>query len=124
MKMRIPRDDIAEVIRNTPAPALTPLQAARGRGVSVSVADPDENMSWELKVIGRTVDEATDEVQKFLDRAFLAGLPRIRIIHGTGMGVLRRALRAWLEHQPQVATVAEAEQNEGGAGATIVELKL
>ncbi len=124
MKMRIPRDDIAEVIRSSPAPALTPLQAARGRGVSVSVANPDENMSWELKVIGRTVDEATDEVQKFLDRAFLAGLPRIRIIHGTGMGVLRRALRAWLEHQPQVATVAEAEQNEGGAGATIVELKL
>jgi DNA mismatch repair protein MutS2 len=126
MKMRVSRDDIAEVIRTseTARPTLTPLQAARARGVSIQVAEPDENMNWELKVIGRTVDEATDELEKFLDRAFLAGLPRIRIIHGTGMGALRRGLRAYLERHPQVATVADAEQNQGGQGATIVELKL
>ncbi len=57
------------------------------------MADPDENMNWEINVIGRNVDEATDEVEKFLDRAFLAGLPRVRIVHGTGMGILRKALR-------------------------------
>jgi DNA mismatch repair protein MutS2 len=74
-------------------------------------------------VIGRTADEAQDEVEKFLDKAFLAGLPRVRIIHGTGMGVLRRTLRAYLEKHPQVAGVAEPEQNEGGAGATVVELR-
>ncbi len=126
MKMRVNREDIAEVVRNsqTNRPTLTPLQAARGRGVSVSVADHDENMNWELNVIGRNVDEATDEVEKFLDRAFLAGLPRVRIIHGTGMGILRKALRAYLQRHPQVSTVTEPPYNEGGAGATVAELKL
>jgi DNA mismatch repair protein MutS2 len=74
-------------------------------------------------VIGRTADEARDEVEKFLDKAFLAGLPRVRIIHGTGMGVLRRTLRAYLTQHPQVASVVEPGQNEGGAGATVVELR-
>ncbi len=121
MKMRIPRDEIAEVV--AAVRAQTPVQAARQRaGISVSVAEPDV-LSSEINVIGRTADEAQDAVEKFLDRAFLAGLPRIRVIHGTGMGILRRTLRAWLERHPQVASVTEASQNEGGAGATIVELR-
>ncbi|HEY0794953.1 MAG TPA: Smr/MutS family protein [Acidisarcina sp.] len=121
MKMRVPRADIAEV---APAPvAVSALESARRRGVTVRVAEPDADMSWELNVIGRTVDEATDEVSKFLDRAFLAGLPRVRVIHGVGMGVLRRGLRGYLAGHPQVASVVEAGQGEGGAGATLVELK-
>jgi DNA mismatch repair protein MutS2 len=125
MKMRVSRDDIAEVVR-TAQPAATnpsPLAAARRKGVSVQ-SNADEDMRSELNVIGRTVDEATDEVEKFLDRAFLAGLPRIRIVHGSGLGVLRRALRSYLQNHPQVATVTEPPQQEGGAGATVVELKL
>src|SRR5277367_2124317 len=121
MKMRIARDEIAEVVRS--AATQTPLKAARSRrGVSVSMAEPDASVNWEINVIGRTADEAQDEVEKFLDRAFMAGLPRIRVIHGTGMGVLRRTLRDYLRHHPQVATVTEPGQNEGGAGATVVEL--
>ncbi|MGC2635917.1 MAG: Smr/MutS family protein [Acidobacteriaceae bacterium] len=123
MKMRIARDDIAEVIAPARPAGPTPLQAARRRtGISVSVAEPNLSSS-EINVIGRTADEAQDAVEKFLDRAFLAGLPRIRIVHGTGMGVLRRTLRAWLEKHPQVASVSEPPQNEGGAGATVVELR-
>jgi len=127
MKMRIARDEIAEVVasaRPAPArPADTPIQAARRRsGITVQVAEPDL-MSSEINVIGQTADQAQDAVEKFLDRAFLAGLPRIRIVHGTGMGVLRRTLRAWLQKQPQVASVTEPGQNEGGAGATVVELR-
>ncbi len=120
MKMRVHRDEIAEVVASVRAQ--TPLQAARHRGISVSVSEP-EVLSSEINVIGRTADEAQDVVEKFLDRAFLAGLPRIRIIHGTGMGVLRKTLRAWLQRHPQVASVSEPGQNEGGAGATIVELR-
>jgi DNA mismatch repair protein MutS2 len=86
------------------------------------MAEPEVGSS-EINVIGKTADEARDDVEKFLDRAFLAGLPRIRIIHGTGMGVLRRTLRAWLQTHPQVATVTEPGQNEGGAGATLVEFR-
>ena len=121
MKMRVARDEIAEVVAS--ARNQTPLQAVRHRaGISVQVAEPELGSS-EINVIGKTADEARDDVEKFLDRAFLAGLPRIRIVHGTGMGVLRRTLRAWLQQHPQVATVSEPGQNEGGAGATVVEFR-
>lgn len=119
MKMRIARDEIAEVLSTRS----NPIAAARSRGVTVSVANPDAGMRSEINLIGRTVDEATDEVEKFLDRAYLAGLPRIRIVHGTGMGILRRALRALLERHPHVASISEPSQAEGGAGATVVELR-
>jgi DNA mismatch repair protein MutS2 len=124
MKMRVPRGDIAEVISSQRAVAdLTPVEAARRRGVSVTMASSSDDMRSEINVIGQTVAEASAEVEGFLDRAFLAGLPRVRIIHGTGMGVLRRALRTMLTNHPHVATVTEATQAEGGGGATIVDLR-
>ncbi len=125
MKMRVPREDIAEVVRSTTGTpvAVTPLEAARRRGVSVSVSTSSDDLRSEINVIGQTVDQATDEVERYLDHAFLAGLPRVRVVHGTGMGVLRKALRAMLGKHPHVALVTEADQVEGGAGATIVELR-
>ena len=124
MKMRVARDDIAEVIAAREIRAVSPLEAARGRGVTVSIAHPEETVRPELNVIGRTVEEATGEVEQYLDRAFLAGLPRVRIVHGMGMGVLRKALRALMERHPHVALVAEASPSEGGAGATVVDLRV
>ena len=124
MKMRVAREDIAEVIAAREPRAVSPLEAARGRGVTVSIAHPEETVRSELNVIGRTVEEATGEVEQYLDHAFLAGLPRVRIVHGMGMGVLRKALRAMLERHPHVALVAEASPSEGGAGATVVDLRL
>jgi DNA mismatch repair protein MutS2 len=125
MKMRVSREDIAEIVHSVQLPSgvHNPLEAARKRGVSVTVTTPSDGMRGELNVIGRTVDEASDEVEQFLDRAFLAGYPRVRIVHGTGMGILRRALRAQLQKHPHVATVTEATKAEGGAGATVVELR-
>jgi DNA mismatch repair protein MutS2 len=123
MKMRVPRVDIAEVISRRAAAELNPVEAARRRGVSVTMASSMDDMRSEINVIGQTVAEATGEVESFLDRAFLAGLPQVRIIHGTGMGVLRRALRTMLTGHPHVATVTEAPQAEGGSGATIVGLR-
>jgi DNA mismatch repair protein MutS2 len=123
MKMRVPRGDIAEVVSRRAAAELNPVEAARRRGVSVTMASSMDDMRSEINVIGQTVAEATGEVESFLDRAFLAGLPQVRIIHGTGMGVLRRALRSMLAGHPHVATVADATQAEGGAGATIVSLR-
>jgi DNA mismatch repair protein MutS2 len=121
MKMKIARDDIAEVlVRATDSP----VKAARARGVSVSLEQEGQNVPWEINVIGRTVDDATREVEKFVDRAFLAGLPRVRVVHGSGMGILRKALRQYLQQHPHVESVTEPPQNEGGAGATVVELRL
>jgi DNA mismatch repair protein MutS2 len=119
MKMRIPRADIAEVF----VTGGSPVAAARSKGISVSLKE-DLHAPTEINVIGQTVDQATTEVEKFVDRAFLAGMPRVRIVHGSGMGILRKALRQFLKNHPHVANVAEPPQNEGGAGATVVELRV
>ena len=129
IKMRIKRDECS-----APSPSgvgvaeekrADPLAAARKQKnvhVTVTSANTDE-LRMEINLIGRTVDEATEELEKYLDRAFLAGLPRVRIIHGYGTGTLRRGVREFLKGHPHVATFAEAPQNEGGQGATLVELR-
>jgi DNA mismatch repair protein MutS2 len=121
MKMKIARDDIAEVLSRA---ADSPVKAARARGITVSLEKESVTVPSEINVIGRTVDDATREVEKFVDRAFLAGLPRIRVVHGSGMGILRKALRQYLQKHPHVESVTEPPQNEGGGGATVVELRL
>jgi DNA mismatch repair protein MutS2 len=125
MKMKIARDDIAEVLASAQGKAAdTPVKAARARGISVSLENEGANVPSEINVIGQTVDEASSRVERFVDQAFLAGLPRVRIVHGSGMGILRKALRQLLQQHPHVASVAEAPQNEGGGGATLVELNV
>jgi DNA mismatch repair protein MutS2 len=123
MKMKIARDDIAQVLVKARS-SVNPVQAARARGVSVSLENEGQNAPSEINVIGYNVDDATREVQKFVDRAFLAGLPRVRVVHGSGMGILRKALRQALQQHPHVESVAEPPQNEGGGGATVVELRV
>jgi len=130
MKMKIARDDIAEVLNSALASAQaaadSPVKAARARGISVSLNSDSEstNVPSEINVIGQTVDQASREVERFVDRAFLAGLPRVRVVHGSGMGILRKALRQLLQQHPHVESVIEAPQNEGGGGATLVELRV
>ncbi len=121
MKMKIARDDIADVLVHA---SDSPIKAARARGISVSLESENQSVPSEINVIGRTVDDATREVEKFVDRAFLAGLPRIRVVHGSGMGILRKALRQYLQKHPHVESVTEPPQNEGGGGATVVELRV
>jgi DNA mismatch repair protein MutS2 len=121
MKMKIARDDIAEVLSRA---SDSPVKAARARGISISLEKENASVASEINVIGRTVDDATREVEKFVDRAFLAGLPRVRVVHGSGMGILRKALRQYLQKHPHVESVTEPPQNEGGGGATVVELRV
>ncbi len=121
MKMRVTIADIAEVQQ---VQAVTPLEAARKRSnVTIQMNSDADSMSSEINVIGRTADEAEDEVSRFVDQAFLAGLPRIRIVHGTGMGILRRTLREFLKKHPHVTAITEPPYNQGGQGATEVELR-
>ncbi|HXW91380.1 MAG TPA: Smr/MutS family protein, partial [Terriglobales bacterium] len=121
MKMKIAGDDIAEVMLRAQD---SPLAAARARGISVTLQSESQNVPAEINVIGRSVEEATREVERFVDRAFLAGLPRIRVVHGSGMGVLRKALRQLLEKHPHVESIAEPPLNQGGGGATVVDLRV
>ncbi len=120
MKMKVARDDFASVIARA---GINPVESARARGINVSLTREDDNVATEINVIGQTVDEATRAVEKFVDRAFLAGAVRVRVVHGSGMGILRKALRQFLQSHPHVASVSEPPQNEGGGGATVVELR-
>ena len=129
IKMRVKRDELSEPSRSGEGSSASsnanPLAAARQQKnvhVSITSANTDD-MRMEINLIGRTVDEATEELEKYLDRAFLAGLPRVRVIHGHGAGILRRGVREFLRNHPHVAGIEEAPQNEGGMGATLVDLR-
>jgi DNA mismatch repair protein MutS2 len=127
IKMRVKLSDLAspKTPEGVAAKKETPLAAVRrqkGVHITISSENTDEVRS-EINLIGRTVAEAEEELGKYLDRAFMAGLPRLRVIHGHGAGILRRGVREFLKSHPQVANIEEAPQNEGGQGATLVELK-
>ncbi len=83
----------------------------------------EQNAQSELNVIGQTTDEAVDAVDKFLDEASLAHLSQVRIVHGHGTGALRRAIGGLLDGHPHVDRFRPAPSDQGGTGATLVELR-
>lgn len=118
MKMQVSIDDVEEVL--PPGGG----EARRPSGVNYQQAGPRWNASYrEINVIGKRADEAAEEVDKFLDSAALAQVDRIRIVHGFGTGVLRRTISDLLARNPHVEKFYPAAASEGGAGATVVELK-
>jgi DNA mismatch repair protein MutS2 len=84
---------------------------------------PREGTLSELNLIGSTVDEATDRLDKFLDQATVADVREFRIVHGHGTGQLRRTVASYLKDHPLVARFEPAPEKQGGGGATIVYLK-
>ncbi|HZS47422.1 MAG TPA: Smr/MutS family protein [Blastocatellia bacterium] len=120
MKMKVDRNKLSAIEPAKPAPKKVP--AGLPRGVNVSLQE-NEDVPRELNVIGYNVDDATSMTDKFLDDAFLGNLDSVRIVHGSGMGILRKALSKFLTGHPHVERFHPAPQNEGGGGATIVELR-
>jgi DNA mismatch repair protein MutS2 len=99
------------------------LRRMQQKGTEVRLKHARESADAELNLIGKTTDEARDEVDRFLDEAYLHGHTHVRIIHGHGTGALRRAVADLLRTHPHVARFDLAPENQGGAGATVVELK-
>lgn len=89
----------------------------------VSGLEAATHIASEISLRGLNVDEALYQLEKYLDQAVLAGLHHFRVIHGKGTGTLRQAVQKYLKENPLVKSVTFAEQNEGGLGATLVELK-
>jgi DNA mismatch repair protein MutS2 len=81
------------------------------------------SVSTEINLLGRTVDEAVAELDKYLDDAWLAHLPEVRIVHGKGTGALRKGIHAYLRTQKHIADFHLAEFGEGDAGVTIVKFR-
>jgi DNA mismatch repair protein MutS2 len=79
--------------------------------------------SSEIDLRGQTVEEAVPQVDKYIDDAVLAGVKRVRLIHGKGTGALRDGLTSYLRGHPNVAALVLAPLNEGGDGVTVVDLK-
>ena len=124
LRMRIPLSDVIGISAEKPKPSKSePGAATRSRGVTVQSRPTDEPAATEINVIGSTVEEATERVDKFLDVAALAGHPSIRIIHGHGTGALRRGLAQFLSAHPLVESIHHETEDHGGTAITIVQLK-
>jgi DNA mismatch repair protein MutS2 len=117
MKMRVGASDIEEIL---PGPA--PEQ--RPSGIGFRQAGPSFSDSYrEINIIGQRAEEACAQVEKFLDNAAVAQVERVRIVHGHGMGILKRSIADLLKDSPHVAKFYAATPQEGGTGATIAEMK-
>ncbi len=77
----------------------------------------------EIHLRGQTAEEALESLEKFLDRAVVAGFSQVYIVHGKGTGVLRRTLTQYLKNHPEVVSLRLGDWNEGGIGVTIATLK-
>jgi DNA mismatch repair protein MutS2 len=114
MRVEVPVTDLA--------PPVQPIGEEHRRLAEKMELIKSMSVPPEINLIGTTVDEATEELDKYLDDAFLARLPSVRIIHGKGTGALRRGIHAYLKQNRHVRSFTLAERSEGGEGATIVQL--
>jgi DNA mismatch repair protein MutS2 len=112
-KTRVPIEQLAPAAPRAQRPASASVSWTAGAG---------DALSAEINVIGCTVEEGTARVQRYLDDAALGGLGRVRIIHGKGTGRLRQGIATLLKSHPLVAGFQLASFEEGGAGATVVDL--
>ncbi len=117
-KLRAPLAGLT-VLAAAGSPARSSAQKVR---VSTDLR-PREGLLSELNVIGSTVDQAIDRVSRFLDDTLVTDQSQVRIVHGHGTGQLRRGIAAYLKDHPLVAKFYPAPREQGGEGATIVELK-
>ena len=118
LRLRAERREIVEVL---PPEATKP--AVGGAGIRVRTQPVTSGGIAELNLIGETAEEALRRLDKFLDNAVLAELPQVRIVHGSGMGVLRRAVAEALKGHAEVARFYQPPQQEGGGGVTIAEMR-
>jgi len=116
LRMQVVATDVEEVLPPAGAPVSRPPVSFR-QGPSF------DGSFREINLIGQRAEEACREVDKLLDSAALAEVDRIRIVHGHGMGILKRAIADLLSRHPHVEKFYVAPPEEGGSGATIVELK-
>ena len=118
MKMQVSVDDVLEVLPESGGGG-TKLP----KNVTYKPAPELAPVHQEINVIGQHADEARDAVDEFLDRAVMATASRVRIVHGHGMGILKKVVSDLLSRHPHVARFYPAPQQEGGSGATIAELR-
>jgi len=122
LRMKVALDEITG-IEGAPTAAKSSSPAAKLRSVTVTSRREEAGTFDEINVIGMTVEEATDRLDKFLDDAALAHKERIRIIHGHGTGALRKGIGEFLASHPLVEKHSFETEEHGGKAITVVELQ-
>ena len=125
-RMRVPLSGLRKIGPAQAGSAATAKPGDGSRGTARPASGSSTLMNGparEIVLIGSTVEDAITRVEKFLDDALLADERRLRVVHGHGTGRLRDAMRTFFRRHPLVAGVSPAADNEGGDGATILELK-
>jgi DNA mismatch repair protein MutS2 len=97
-------------------------QAAEGSGRAIISGGPAKSPGLELNLRGKLVEEGLEELERYLERAYSAGLLFVRIVHGKGTGRMREAVRNALKESPYVSSFEEPKENEGGAGVTVAKI--
>ncbi len=97
-------------------------QEKRQQSGTIAMPERGKSPGLELDLRGERVEMASQRVEEYIDAAYMAGLPWVRIIHGKGTGALRKAVRDILNHHPLVAKQAAGTEKEGGSGVTVVHL--
>ena len=125
LRMKISLDDVIAVVEGVGTQHLAPSAppGALKRGVTIHSQSAGESVPDDINVIGQRLEEAIRLVDKFIDQAAVAGKSRVRIIHGHGMGALRRGLAEFLSAHPLVERISAEADDRGGAAITIVELR-
>src|SRR5689334_10509918 len=121
LRMKVAVDEILGI--EAPMANVTRGLSPASSGVSVKSVPRQNAAASEINVIGMTVEQATELVDKFLDDAALAHLPQVRIIHGHGTGALRKGISEYLKTQPLVAKASFESEEHGGKAITVVELR-
>jgi DNA mismatch repair protein MutS2 len=130
LRMKISLSDVVSIV--DPAAAPSPASSSAGISVGPPLAAPSSrsqsvdssaSVPDEINVIGQRLEEATRLVDKFIDQAAVAGKLRVRIIHGHGMGALRRGLAEFLTANPLVERISHESEDRGGAAITVVNLR-
>ena len=108
---------------NNPADKHAHLAIQTSHMTRATMEDRRQNFHQDLDVRGMRGDEAIDTVMHFIDDAILIGLSRVRILHGTGTGILRQLIRQYLNTVPNVKKAKDEHVQFGGAGITVVDLE-
>jgi DNA mismatch repair protein MutS2 len=122
LRMKVAVDQIIG-IESSPSDAKSASPSYQRQNVTVTSRPGEAATTDEINVIGSTVEEATNRVDKFLDEAALANRQTVRIIHGHGTGALRKGLAQFLSSHPLVGKVSSEAEDRGGKAITVVELR-
>ena len=122
LRMKVAIDEITSVEAEVPASKAN-VPPARLQSVTVSSQGGGGAASGEINVIGMTVEEATERLDKFLDEAALANRAQVRVIHGHGTGALRKGIGTFLSSHPLVEKHSFETEERGGKAITVVELQ-